>query len=90
MEYAFREIDLRFGILWSKFVFDLHNSTMVIDVCLQLHKFLVDYTEKYAPATLKRKVNSEDKDVQKIFEEECNTFSRLYLDEIINVFFREY
>ena len=86
VECAFGEIDLRFGMLWKKLAFDLHNSTRVIDACLRLHNFLVDYRETYAPKNLKRKVNREDKEVQRIFEEECTNFSQMYPDEIVGVF----
>ena len=64
----------------------MHNSTRVIDACLRLHNFLVDYGETYAPERLKRTLNTEDEALQKVFEEECNHFSQLYPDQIIGVF----
>ena len=70
----------------GKKAFDLHTVTRFIDTYLRLYNFLVEYREIYAPKKLKKEANSEDKDVQRIFEEECNHFSQMYPDEIIDVF----
>jgi hypothetical protein len=45
-ECAFDEIDLRWGILWKPLGFKLKNTTQVIDACLRLHNFIVDYREE--------------------------------------------
>ena len=45
VECAFGEIDMRWGILWKPLRFSLKKSTKVIDACLRLHNFIVDYRE---------------------------------------------
>ena len=46
VECAFGEIDMRWGILWKPLKFNLVNSIQVIDACLRLHNFIVDYRQE--------------------------------------------
>jgi hypothetical protein len=46
VECAFGEIDLRWGILWSKLRFSLKNNCRIIDACLRLHNYIVDFRER--------------------------------------------
>ena len=45
VECAFGEIDLRWGILWRPLKFTLQHNCFVIDACMRLHNFIVDYRE---------------------------------------------
>ena len=45
MECAFGEIDLRWGILWRPLKFALELNCKVIDACMRLHNFIVDFRE---------------------------------------------
>jgi len=46
VECTFGEIDLRWGILWRKLGFTLKHNTQIIDACLRLHNFIIDYREE--------------------------------------------
>ena len=53
VECAFGEIDLRWGILWRPLKFSLKHNLQVIDACLKLHNFIIDYREsKLEPTDL--------------------------------------
>ena len=43
VECTFGEIDARFGIFWRPLAFDLAKDKFVIDSCMRVHNFLVDY-----------------------------------------------
>ena len=43
VECAFGEIDMRWGIFWKPLKFSLVRNARVIDACLRLHNFIVDY-----------------------------------------------
>ena len=43
VECAFGEIDARFGIFWRPLQFDLCRHRFIIDACLRLHNFIVNY-----------------------------------------------
>ena len=45
VECAFGEIDLRWGILWRPLKFALELNCKVIDACMRLHNFIVDFRE---------------------------------------------
>ena len=45
VECAFGEIDLRWGILWRPLQFSLDLNCKVIDACMRLHNFIVDFCE---------------------------------------------
>ena len=46
VECAFGEIDMRWGIFWKPLKFSLARNAMVIDACLRLHNFIVDFRLK--------------------------------------------
>ena len=46
VECTFDEVDLRWGILWKRVGFTLANNARVIDACLRLHNFIVDFYEE--------------------------------------------
>ena len=65
VECTFGEIDLRWGILWRSLQFSLRNNIRVIDACMRLHNFIVDY----------REANGADNNADKsIFDEDCRRF----------------
>lgn len=43
VECAFGEIDMRWGILWKPLSFSLKNNVRVIDACLRLHNYIVNF-----------------------------------------------
>ena len=43
VECAFGEIDARFGIFWRPLQFELKRHRFIIDSCLRLHNFILDY-----------------------------------------------
>jgi hypothetical protein len=45
VECAFGEIDLRSGILWRLLQFPLDLTCKVIDACMHLYNFIVDFHE---------------------------------------------
>mmetsp|Transcript_2909 Transcript_2909/g.4531 ORF Transcript_2909/g.4531 Transcript_2909/m.4531 type:complete len:204 (-) Transcript_2909:1006-1617(-) len=45
VECAFGEICNRWGILWKPLGFSLKHNTQIIDACLRLHNFNVEYCE---------------------------------------------
>ena len=46
VECALGEIDLRWGILWRPLQFSLDLNCKIIDACMRLHNFIVDFHEK--------------------------------------------
>ena len=57
---------MRFGILWKPLGFTMRNNIQVIDACLRLHNFIVDYREDNKEVTaaiaLERMVFKDDYD----------------------------
>jgi hypothetical protein len=45
VECAFGEIDHRWGILWRPLQFSLDLTCKVMDACMCLHNFIVDFRE---------------------------------------------
>ena len=45
VECAFGEIDLRWGILWKRPQFTMKNNIRVIDTCMQMNNFIIDFRE---------------------------------------------
>ena len=43
VECAFGEIDLRWGIFWKELEYSLETNCTIIDVCMRLHNFIVEY-----------------------------------------------
>lgn len=61
VECAFGEIDLRWGILWRPLSFSLAHNCNVIDACMRLHNFIVDFREdSAAELALDRSVFDDD------------------------------
>ena len=71
VECAFGEIDLRWGILWSPLRFSLKHNVNVIDACMRLHNFIVDWREEKAAAS------SSDMEMS-IFDEDHRRFMAVY------------
>ena len=67
VECAFGEIDLRWGILWRPLRFSLKNNIKIIDACMRLHNFIVDFREAIFLSTM----SPIDRDV---FDEDCRRF----------------
>ena len=66
IECTFGEIDMRWGILWRPLGFTMRNNIQIIDACLRLHNFIVDYREDNKEVTaaisLERMVFKDDYD----------------------------
>lgn len=72
VECAFGEIDLRWGILWRPLQFRLKHNVNVIDACIRLHNFIVDWREEHFCGT---EVDMGERD---IFEEDHRRFMVAY------------
>lgn len=70
VECAFGEIELRWGIFWRPLQFSLEHNCRVIDACMKLHNFLVDFRET---------MRGEDEDME-LFDEECRQFLAFHPD----------
>jgi len=77
IECAFGKICGRWGILWKPLGFSLNHNTQVIDACLRLHNFIVDYQELQKSCGL----NVNDEDEQQIFLDELRSFATLNPDK---------
>jgi len=75
VECAFGEIDLRWGILWKPLQFRLKHNVNVIDACMRLHNFIVDWREEKS-ATAMLSVETE----RSIFDEDHRRFMAAYPD----------
>merc|ERR1711982_33935 len=64
VECTFGEVDLRWGILWRPLQFSLKNNIHVIDACLRLHNFIIDFRENEHTDTVERE----------LFDEDCRRF----------------
>ena len=64
VECAFGEIELCWGILWRPLQWSLKHNCNIIDACLRLHNFIVDFRENTC---------GRDNDMY-IFDEECRRF----------------
>ena len=66
IECTFGEVDMWFGILWKPLGFIMRSNIQVIDVCLRLRNFIVDYREDNKEVTtaiaLERMVFKDDYD----------------------------
>jgi hypothetical protein len=60
VECAFGEIDLRWGILWKELEYSLELNCTVIDVCMRLHNFIVEYRNSDRMDVLDRDVFNDD------------------------------
>lgn len=68
VECAFGEIDLRWGILWRPLKFSLAHNIDVVDACLRLHNFIVDYRLEH------RKSSAMEELEKSLFDDECRRF----------------
>ena len=72
VECAFGEIDLRWGILWRPLQFTLKHNINIIDACMRLHNFIVDWREEH-------RANFEVDSVEReIFEEDHRRYMAAY------------
>jgi hypothetical protein len=75
VECAFGEIDLRWGILWRPLHFSLDMNCKVIDACMRLHNFIVDYRERYLCVL---ESTALDRDV---FDDDCRRYLATHLEQ---------
>lgn len=68
VECAFGEIDLRWGILWRSLKFSLAHNIDVVDACMRLHNFIVDYRIDHCNST------AMDELEKSLFDDECRRF----------------
>ena len=47
VEYAFGEIDLRWGIFWKRLCGSIDTNIMICEGAMHLHNFLVDYRDAH-------------------------------------------
>ena len=67
VECTFGEIDLRWGILWKPLHFSLEHNCKVIDACIRLHNFIIDYR-------LSSSDTNDSSYERSIFDDECRRF----------------
>jgi hypothetical protein len=75
VECAFGEIELRWGILWRPLQCSLKHNCQIIDACMQLHNFVVEYRDLSF-------IQDEDMD---LFDEECRRFLAFNPDESVEM-----
>ncbi len=75
VECAFGEINLRWGILWRPLQFSLALNCKVIDACMQMHNFIVDFWEQ----TIQSK--SIDLVDRSMFDNECRRYLSINLNK---------
>ncbi|KAL7506494.1 hypothetical protein ACHAXN_009688 [Cyclotella atomus] len=79
VECVFGEIDLRWGILWKPLGFRLKHNVNIIDACMRLHNFIVDWREG-------EHFKSSEVDERTIFFEDHRRFMAAYPDlEVVGV-----
>ena len=76
VECTFGEIDARWGIFWRSLKFKLVVHRYIIDACMRLHNYIVDY----------RNLHTDNEDDTSIFEREQLEFMRSNPEEIVGVF----
>ena len=74
IECTFGEIDMRWGILWRPLAFSMKHNTQVIDACLRLHNFIVDFREENQELTAMQLLEKE------VFQEDSIRFLSLNPD----------
>ena len=78
MECAFGEIDLRWGILWRRLQFSLKMNCKVIDACMRLHNFIVDFRDEHLSQSGSRDSLEMDR---MVFSDEMRRFLSINLNE---------
>ena len=73
VECAFGEVDLRWGILWKPLGFRLKHNVNIIDACMRLHNFIVDWRNN-------DHFQSSNIDERSIFDEDHRRFMSAFPD----------
>jgi hypothetical protein len=76
VECAFGEIELRWGILWRHLQCSLAHNCQIIDACMRLHNFIVEYRESAIQS---------GGDEMDIFDEECSRFLAFNPDKLVEI-----
>jgi hypothetical protein len=76
VECAFGELDERWGIFWRPLKIDLEGHKFVIDACMHLHNFIIEYKET-------RKDMADDED---FYSEDCLQFLMAHPEEVVGVY----
>jgi len=76
IECTFGEIDQRWGILWRPLRFSMKHNTQIIDACIRLHNFIVDFREKKQEPTPLQQMDRE------VYEDETERFLAVNRDLI--------
>ena len=76
IECTFGEIDQRWGILWRPLRFSMKHNTQIIDACIRLHNFIVDFREKKQEPPPLQQMERE------VFEDETERFLAVNRDLI--------
>ncbi len=72
IECTFGEIDLRWGILWKPLHFSLDRNCKVIDACIRLHNFIIDFGDARDDVNSS---NAIDREYEfEIIDDECRRF----------------
>ena len=74
VECDFGEIDLHWGILWRPLRFKLEKIIRVIDACMRLHNFIIDFCLNNELPTTSEYID------RKIFDEDCRRFLASSID----------
>ena len=80
VECAFGEIDLRWGILWRPLQFALELNCKIIDACMRLHNFIVDFREDEQDASESRSLD------RAVFDDDCRRYLATILESDDGVF----
>ena len=59
---------MRWGILWKPLAFTMKNNIQIIDACLRLHNFIVDFREDNRQQTAVEELD------KVVFEDDCRWF----------------
>jgi len=75
VECALGEIDLRWGILWRPLQFSLDLNCKIIDACMRLHNFIVDFRETNLCVTESTALDRE------VFDDDCRRYLATHLEQ---------
>ena len=65
---------MRWGILWKPLGFSMKHNIQIIDACLRLHNFIVDFREDNRQRTALEELD------KVVFEDDCRRFRAVNLD----------